>query len=104
MLITRTSIKSGIERTLDIPVTQEQLNAWEAGAMIQRVMPELSESHREFLMTGMTDEEWNDAFPEEEEDLEIDEDIFDSDNIVDDDHIYRENIGYDPTDPKRDIE
>ena len=59
MEITRTSIITGIERTKDIPVTQEQLNEWEGGTLIQKVMPELTPSQREFIMTGIIDEEWN---------------------------------------------
>ena len=59
MEITRTSIITGIERTQDIPVTQEQLNEWEGGTLIQKVMPELTPSQREFIMTGIIDEEWN---------------------------------------------
>ena len=59
MEITRTSILTGIERTQDIPVTQEQLNEWEGGTLIQKVMPELTPSQREFLMTGIVDSEWD---------------------------------------------
>ena len=59
MEITRTSILTGIERTQDVPVTQEQLNEWEGGTLIQKVMPELTPSQREFIMTGIIDEEWN---------------------------------------------
>ena len=59
MEITRTSILTGIERTQDIPVTQEQLNEWEGGTLIQKVMPELTPSQREFIMTGIVDSEWD---------------------------------------------
>jgi hypothetical protein len=62
MLVTRTSRMSGVTRTLDIPVTQEQLNVWESGTVIQAAMPNLSDSEREFIMTGMTDEEWDSLF------------------------------------------
>ena len=64
MKITRTSIVTGIERTQDIPVTQEQLNEWESGTLIQKVMPELTPSQREFIMTGMVDEEWDNVMGE----------------------------------------
>ena len=72
MKITRTSIFSGIERTLDLPITQEQLAEWEAGGLIQKVMPDLTTSQREFVMTGVTDEEWDNEFGTEE-----DEDVHD---------------------------
>lgn len=37
----------------DIPVTDEQLSAWQNGALIQRVMPELSPDQRELLISGI---------------------------------------------------
>jgi hypothetical protein len=58
MLITRQSLISGIIRTLEIPVTAEQLDAWRAGVYIQDAMPELEPAQREFIMTGITAEEW----------------------------------------------
>lgn len=70
MKITRTSNYSGVTRTLDLPVTQEQLDAWEAGALIQNVMPTLSPDDREFLKTGITAAEWDEMFPPEEQDEE----------------------------------
>lgn len=58
MLITRKSIMTGEVRTIDIPVTQEQLDEWASGKLIQNAMPNLSASEREFIMTGIVDEEW----------------------------------------------
>ena len=58
MKIKRTSQVSGITRTLDIDVTKEQLVRWEAGALIQDVMGHLSAADREFIITGITDDEW----------------------------------------------
>lgn len=66
MKITRTSNYSGIKRTLEIPVTQEQIDAWENGALIQNVMPTLSPDDREFLKTGITPDEWDEMFPPDE--------------------------------------
>ena len=69
MNITRVSQLSGIERTIDIPgVTQERLdqcwsqNGTRTGKHIQEVFPELSPDQREFMMTGITAEEWEEAF------------------------------------------
>ncbi len=67
MEITRTSMFSGIERTLDLPVTPEQVSAWEGGTLIQTAMPELSADQREFVMTGVTAEEWAEEFGDSEE-------------------------------------
>jgi len=66
MKITRTSNYSGVTRTLDLPVTQEQIDAWEAGTLIQNVMPTLSPDDREFLKTGITPDEWDQMFPPED--------------------------------------
>ncbi len=65
MRVTKISPFSGKENTLDIPVTPEQLTAWQNGAMIQTAMPHLSADHREFLLNGITAEEWDDTFSEE---------------------------------------
>lgn len=67
MLITRTSMVTGIERTVDLPVTQEQIDRWQNGELIQNAMPDLSADQREFILTGVTSEEWNSAFGSEEE-------------------------------------
>ena len=62
MLITRQSPWSGKVRTLDIPVTYEQLYEWGRGTLIQNAMPNLTADQREFLMTGITAEEWDELF------------------------------------------
>jgi hypothetical protein len=59
MLITRTSLFTGVTRTIDIPVTQEQLDDWSNGVLIQDAMPNLSADQREFIKTGMTENEWS---------------------------------------------
>jgi hypothetical protein len=64
MQITKRSMISGTVRTKEIDVTEEQLQQWESGGLIQNVMPHLSPSDREFIMTGSTDEEWDSAFKE----------------------------------------
>ena len=62
MQITRRSQMTGVERTLDIDVTAEQIDAWQRGALIQDAMPHLSVDDREFIKTGVTAEEWDQAF------------------------------------------
>ena len=62
MQITRTSQASGEVNTMDINVTEEQLRAWEAGALIQNAMPHLTDDEREFIMTGITPGEWDAMF------------------------------------------
>jgi hypothetical protein len=58
MKITRRSMFSGVERTLEIDVTEEQLQKWQDGMLIQNAMPNLTAGEREFIKTGVTDEEW----------------------------------------------
>tara|TARA_Y100000592_G_C5453376_1_gene309981 strand:- start:374 stop:574 length:201 start_codon:yes stop_codon:yes gene_type:complete len=66
MLIERKSMVSGKVHAMDLDVTQEQMDAWSAGMYIQDAMPQLSDGEREFLMTGITQEEWDATFGEEE--------------------------------------
>ncbi len=59
MLIKRRSRITGVEHTREVPVTQELLEEWaKSGRTIQEVMPYLSAEDREFLMSGITPEEW----------------------------------------------
>ena len=65
MKITRRSMVSGIERTLNINVTQEQLDSWYNGTLIQVAMPNITDDEREFILTGIVREEWDKLFKEE---------------------------------------
>ena len=65
MLITRRSPFSGLTHSMEINVTQEQLDAWESGMLIQRAMPHISADEREFIKTGITPQEWEDTFGDE---------------------------------------
>jgi hypothetical protein len=67
MLIERTSQLTGIHRVLDLPVTTEQLLAYERGALLQVAFPNLCSSDREFIKSGITGEEWLSIFAEDEE-------------------------------------
>lgn len=62
MIIERRSIITGKINTMDLPINEEQLDRWQAGELIQKVMPHLSDDQREFLKTGITPEEWAAAF------------------------------------------
>jgi hypothetical protein len=53
---------TGVRHSLEIPVDFDKLQAWRSGATkghIQDVFPELNADQREFLMTGITPEEWD---------------------------------------------
>lgn len=67
MLVTKKSQLTGNIHTIDIPnLTDEQVDAWMTGTLIQNAMPHISEDHREFLMTGITSDEWYSVFGDEE--------------------------------------
>jgi len=66
MLIERKSMVSGKVHAMDLDVTQDQIAAWNSGMYIQDAMPQLNDEQREFMMTGITPEEWDATFGEEE--------------------------------------
>ncbi len=65
MFITKKSMFSGEWNTMDIPVTQSQIDDWESGTLIQDAMPNISADDREFLKTGVTPQEWINTFGSE---------------------------------------
>ena len=62
MNITRTSRLTGKTSVMDLKITQAQLDAWVDGMLIQDAMPQLPPEHREFLITGITPDEWDSVF------------------------------------------
>lgn len=58
MLITRKSSITGVEHTKQLSVTNEQIGAFYAGALIQDAFPHLSADDREFILNGITQDEW----------------------------------------------
>jgi hypothetical protein len=67
MKITKRSPLTGEMNTLDLPVTDEQIAVWKAGALIQNVMPHLTLDQAEFLISGVYPGEWGVTVPEPEE-------------------------------------
>ena len=65
MQVTKFSPISMKDHSREIPVTQEHLDAWKSGELIQNAMPNISADDREFLMTGITPEEWDTHFSDE---------------------------------------
>ena len=59
MLITKQSVMTGEKNTMLLPVTNEQIDRWQSGELIQNVFPHLTPSEREFLISGVTPEEWD---------------------------------------------
>lgn len=62
MQITKRSVISGKVHTREIAITEAQIERWQAGELIQNVCPHLSVGDREFLISGSTEEEWDNLF------------------------------------------
>ena len=74
MEITRVSMISKKENTLDLDVTSSQIEAWRCGLLIQEAMPNLTSDEREFIVSGITKDEWDNVFGDDEnEDYEFPE-------------------------------
>ena len=71
MKIKRLSSFSFKVNEMEIPLTPAQFAEGELkraeGAPVQKVYPMLSAEHREFLISGITPEEWEEAFGPEED-------------------------------------
>ena len=67
--VTRISPISGVEHTLDLPVSPRDfrfaMDLYERGALIQNAFYMLSDADREFVKTGITPDEWDETFPDE---------------------------------------
>jgi hypothetical protein len=63
MLVTRVSVISRKENSMELDITQDQLNRYELGlGLIQNIFPNLSGEEREFIKTGITPQEWEELF------------------------------------------
>lgn len=71
MLIERRSPLTGKVNTMDLPVTQAQLDEMALPGpqrrYVQDIFPDLTNDEREFIKTGYTPEDWAAMFPEEDE-------------------------------------
>ena len=69
MLITRTSPLTGQDTTLDLPVTQQQLDEYYSrprNRLVQEIFANLTAPQREFIMTGYTADDWEELFGSDE--------------------------------------
>lgn len=70
MLIKRKSVITGNLNVKDIPVNPEDMANWELGFLsIDDAMPYLTDSDREFILSGITKDEWDKAFSQETEEV-----------------------------------
>jgi len=65
MKITKKSLLTGEIHTREIDITEDQLEQWRAGKHIQWLCPQLSAMDREFLISGATQEEWDECFKDD---------------------------------------
>jgi len=65
-LLSRKSRLTGKTHTLDIAFTKEQWASYVGGTLIQDAFPNLTASEREFILSGITDEEWRNHFGKDE--------------------------------------
>jgi hypothetical protein len=65
MIITKKSPISGKFNTMDLPIEEWQILLWERGAHAQNAFPDLTADQREFLISGITSEEWDATFKED---------------------------------------
>lgn len=59
-------IKEQIKRAKELGVTDHCIRLWVGGVFIQDAMPFLTADEREYILTGITAEEWDRMFGEEE--------------------------------------
>lgn len=71
MKIIRVSPVTGLASEMEIDVTPEQIKAWEGGTNIQDAMPHLSPDEREYIMTGLSGDEWADIMGPDEDDGQV---------------------------------
>jgi len=71
--VIRTSRLSGKTNTMIFPISPDEFETanalYESGALVQDAFPMLTADEREFLITGITPEEWDATFGSEDEDL-----------------------------------
>lgn len=62
-------MKDQEQRALEVGATDEQIKLWKSGVVIQNTMPNLSNDDREYILTGMSPEEWDALFlnPDDED-------------------------------------
>lgn len=78
MLITKVSMLTNKVRTMDLDVTEEQMAKWNEGkTLVQRVFPHLTADEREFILSGITPEEWTEAFAEPDETEPYEDEFYD---------------------------
>lgn len=66
-VVTKLSPFSGKCHTSTLSLTDDQYSRWLGGELIQYALPHLNDDEREFLISGITPEEWNEEFGKDED-------------------------------------
>ena len=67
MKITRKSPYTGKVTTMDLNITEEQIHDYESGKLLQEAFPQLTPDEREFYKTGLTPDDWDIIFADQED-------------------------------------
>lgn len=62
MIITRHSMLTGKVATMDLNITEDQYIKYLNGMRVQNAFPHLTPGEREFIINGITPEEWVEHF------------------------------------------
>ena len=63
MQVVRTSMNTNRTTSLDLPITEDQLECYQnGGGAIQDIFPNLCAGLREFIKTGVSPKEWKEMF------------------------------------------
>ena len=76
MIVRRPNMFTGKVRELELDITQEQIDRWQNGELIQNAMPQLSRDECEFLISGLLPDEWERWVSEGDSEL-MEEDVRD---------------------------
>ena len=59
MKVVRVSSLTQERHEREIAVTEAEMTKWKSGISIHEAFPNLSDDDKEFIMTGITEEEWH---------------------------------------------
>jgi len=67
--VTRQSVLTRKINTMELPILQEHLDIYDTvgDILVQDAFPNLNAEQREFLLSGITPQEWKDTFGEDED-------------------------------------
>jgi len=67
--VTRQSVLTRQMNTMELPISQEHLEIYDTvgDILVQDAFPNLDKEQREFLISGITPDEWNKTFGEGDE-------------------------------------